>query len=257
MTMPLDYCAGRLPDSLKATRQGQVGVLRLMRSGKRGEPDDQMILGLEKYFSTLADSIRAVVLASESDNFCLWQDVSEHKERSVIDSFERSRLLDSALDHIQFGKVPVVAVLRGAVTAGGLELAASAHVRVAERSTLYALPGDSQRVLFTGAVSRRLARLIGPTRIVDMMLTGRAYSAAEGQEIGLSTYLVDDGEGLAKGLELAERIAANSPMTNIAITQMLPLIAQTDPANGFALEALMEAVAHFDSGQSDHPAEEG
>ena len=49
--------------------------------------------------------------------------------------------------------------------------------------------------------------------MMDMMLTGRTYGAEEGQALGLSHYLVDDGAGLAKGIELAERIASNAPLT--------------------------------------------
>jgi enoyl-CoA hydratase/carnithine racemase len=79
--------------------------------------------------------------------------------------------------------------------------------------------------------------------MMDMMLTGRTLGAEEGQTIGLSQYLVDDGAGLAKGIELAEHIAGNAPFTNFAVTHMLPRIARSDPAAGFAAEALTAAIA--------------
>ena len=97
----------------------------------------------------------------------------------------------------------MVAVLHGAVVGGGLELAAAAHVRVAERSAYYALPEGSRGIYVGGGGSVRLPRLIGVARMMDMMLTGRTYSAEEGQAIGLTTYLVEPGKGFAKGLELA------------------------------------------------------
>jgi enoyl-CoA hydratase/carnithine racemase len=81
---------------------------------------------------------------------------------------------------------------------------------------------------------------------MDMMLTGRTYSADEGQAMGLTTYLVDPGTGFAKGLELAQRIAANAPLTNFAVMQALPRIAESDPASGYAMEALMAAIAQAD-----------
>ena len=98
----------------------------------------------------------------------------------------------------------MVAVLHGAVVGGGLELAAAAHVRVAERSAFYALPEGSRGIYVGGGGSVRLPRLIGVARMMDMMLTGRTYSAEEGQAMGLSHYLVEPGEGFAKGLELAQ-----------------------------------------------------
>jgi (methylthio)acryloyl-CoA hydratase len=142
--------------------------------------------------------------------------------------------------------VPVVAVLHGAVVGGGLELAAAAHIRVAERSAYFALPEGSRGIFVGGGGSVRLPPLIGVARMMDMMLTGRTLSAEEGHAIGLTQYLVEDGAGLTKGIELAERIAANAPFTNFAVTHMLPRIARGDPAAGFATEALTAAIAQGD-----------
>jgi enoyl-CoA hydratase/carnithine racemase len=144
---------------------------------------------------------------------------------------------------IEFGKAPVVAVLQGAVVGGGLELAATAHVRVAERSAYYALPEGSRGIFLGGGGTVRLPRLIGTSRVVEMMLTGRTYSAEDGQALGLSHYLVEPGAGLAKGIALAERIATNAPLTNFAIMHALPRIAESDPASGYLTEALMAAIA--------------
>jgi len=78
------------------------------------------------------------------------------------------------------------------------------------------------------------------------MLTGHTYAAEEGHAIGISHYLVAPGEGLAKGIELAKRIAGNAPLTNFAVTQVLPRIGEIDPASGYVMEALMAAIAQGD-----------
>jgi enoyl-CoA hydratase/carnithine racemase len=78
--------------------------------------------------------------------------------------------------------------------------------------------------------------------MIDMMLTGRTYSAEEGVSLGFSQYVVDDGHGLAKAIELAERIAANTVLSNFAIVQALPRIARSDPDAGSLLESLMVAI---------------
>jgi enoyl-CoA hydratase/carnithine racemase len=119
-------------------------------------------------------------------------------------------------------------------------------VRVAERSAFYALPETSRGIFVGGGGSVRLPPLIGTARMMDMMLTGRALSAEEGQAIGLTHYLVDNGKGLAKGLELATKIAGNAPFTNYAVMHILPRIARSDPATGFATEALTAAIAQGD-----------
>src|SRR5919112_1582931 len=199
-----------LPGSLKTERDGAVAILRLARAGKRNALDDETIIGIDKFFSTIPDGVGAVLLAAEGEHFSAGLDLSELSERGVTEGVEHSRLWHRAFEKIQFGKVPVVAVMHGAVVGGGLELAASCHVRVAERSAYYALPEGSRGIFVGGGGSVRLPRLIGVSRMIDLMLTGRTYGAEEGQTLGLSHYLVGDGEGLAKGIEIAKRVAGNS-----------------------------------------------
>jgi enoyl-CoA hydratase/carnithine racemase len=232
-----------LPPTLHAERRGAVAVLKLNRPEKRNALDDGTVRGIETFFSTLPDGIRAVVLAGEGGNFSAGLDLAELTERDVFAGIEHSRFWHRAFDLIEFGKVPVVAVLHGAVVGGGLEIAAAAHVRVAERSAFYALPETSRGIFVGGGGSVRLPPLIGTSRMMEMMLTGRTLSAEEGHSIGLTHYLVDNGAGFAKCLELADKIAGNAPFTNFAVMHVLPRIAQSDPAAGFTAEALTAAIA--------------
>jgi (methylthio)acryloyl-CoA hydratase len=244
--MMKERLAIRLPTSLVAEREGPVAILRLNRPQKRNALDDDTIVGIEQFFTSLPSSVHAVLLAGEGEHFSAGLDLSELEDRDIAQGIAHSSLWHRAFEKIQFGKVPVVAALHGAVIGGGLELAAAAHVRVAERSAYYALPEGSRGIYVGGGGSVRLPRLIGVARMIDMMLTGRTYSAEEGQAMGLTTYLVGTGKGFAKGLELAKRIAANAPLTNFAVMHALPRIAEIDPASGYAVEALMSAIAQAD-----------
>lgn len=222
---------------------GDVAVLRLCRAAKRNAIDDVTVLRIEEFFKAPPAGVRAVVIAAEGDHFSAGLDLAELTERSTAESLEHSLMWHRVFDVIESGRIPVVAALKGAVIGGGLELAATAHIRVAEPSSFYALP-EGQRGLFVGGGgSVRIPRLIGAHRMADMMLTGRVFDAAEGQAIGLSHYLVEEGGGLDKALELAGRIAANAPLTNFAVLQALPRIAETAPQVGYLMESLMAAVA--------------
>src|SRR6476660_1247048 len=236
----------QLPRSLRAERRDDIAVLFLARPEKRNAIDDPTVFGIEAFFAGLPDDVRAVVLAGEGDHFCSGLDLGELSARDVAQGIAHSRSWHRAFERIEFGNVPVVAVLHGAVVAGGLEIAAACHIRVAEGSAYYALPEGSRGIFVGGGGSVRLPRLIGTARMMDMMLTGRSYDAEEGQAIGISHYLVAPGEGLAKGIELAERIAGNAPMTNFAVTPVLPRIAAADPAGGYVTEALLSASAQGD-----------
>jgi enoyl-CoA hydratase/carnithine racemase len=235
-----------LPPTLKVERHGAVAVLTLNRAKKRNALDDPTVAGIEAFFSAVPEDIRAVVLAGDGDHFSAGLDLAELTELNTFAGVAHSRSWHRAFERIEFGTVPVVAVLQGAVVGGGLELAAAAHVRVAERTAFYALPEPSRGIYVGGGGSVRLPPLIGTARVMDMMLTGRTVSAEEGHAIGLTQYLVDEGEGLAKGIELAHRIAGNAPFTNFAVMHLLPRIARSDPAAGFVTEALGAAIAQGD-----------
>jgi enoyl-CoA hydratase/carnithine racemase len=235
--------APKLPDSLSARRKGDIAILRLSRPQKRNALNDGMILGIEAFFRALPKDIKAVVIHGQGEHFSAGLDLSELTERNTAEAVAHSRMWHRVFDQIQFGKVPVVAVLHGAVVGGGLELAAACHLRVAERSAYYALPEGSRGIFLGGGGSVRLPRLIGVSRVMELMLTGRTYGADEGQTYGLSHMVVDDGAGLAKGMELAERVAENAPLSNFAIMHALPRIAESDPGSGLFAESLMASVA--------------
>ncbi|MGL6112561.1 MAG: crotonase/enoyl-CoA hydratase family protein [Rubrivivax sp.] len=231
---------------LRSERDGAVLHLRLNRPAKRNAVNDGLIECLSQAFATLAEDVGCVVLSGEGAHFCAGLDLSELAERSVYEGVMHSRMWHAALDRIQYSRVPVVAVLHGAVIGGGLEIAAAAHLRVAERSAYFGLP-EGQRGLFVGGGgSVRIPRLMGVSRMTDMMLTGRVFDAVEGQQAGLSNYLVDDGAGLGKGMALARHICGNAPLSNFAVIQALPRINELPPSEGLFMESLVAAIAQGD-----------
>jgi enoyl-CoA hydratase/carnithine racemase len=231
------------PPSLQVERHGTVAVLRLCRAAKRNALDDATVLGMEAFFSAPPTGVAAVVLDADGEHFSAGLDLSELTERDAFGGLEHSLMWHRAFDRIEHGRLPVISVLKGAVVGGGLELATATHLRVAEPSAFYALPEGQHGLFVGGGGSVRLPRLIGAHRMADMMLTGRVLGADEGQAVGLSHYLVGNGEGLAKALELAAKVATNSPVTNFAVLQALPRIAEASPSEGYLLESLMAAVA--------------
>ena len=223
--------------------QDTVAVLRLDRPAKRNALNDALVLALRDAFEQMPATVKAAVVHGAGDHFCAGLDLSELSERDAVQGLHHSRMWHKALDALQFGPVPVIAALHGAVVGGGLELASAAHIRVADATTFYALPEGTRGIFVGGGASVRVPRLVGVARMTDMMLTGRVYDAEQGERAGFAQYLVPAGESLAKAMELARKVAGNAPMTNYALTQVLPRIADQTADHGLLTESLVAAIA--------------
>ena len=248
MSLPFTPATGLLAglDLQRIEIAGAVAHLRLNRPAKRNAVNDALVAQLHTAFVNLPESARALVLSGEGRQFCAGLDLSELGERSVAEGILHSRSWHAAFDAIQFARVPVVAVLHGAVVGGGLELASAAHIRIAEASAFYGLP-EGQRGLFVGGGGAvRIPRLIGAARMTDMMMTGRVYNAEDGERAGFAQYLVPEGTAFDKAFDLAGKIAQNAPLSNFAVMHALPRIADLSQSDGLFVESLMAAIAQGD-----------
>lgn len=236
-----------LPDCVQVERRGTIALLTLNRPEKRNALSDELVFGLQDFFSSIPSDVQGIVMCGAGEHFCAGLDLNELKETTVAESFRTSQIGQRLNDLVQFCTVPVVSVLHGAVIGAGLELAAATHVRVAESSAFYALPEGTRGIFVGSGGSVRLTRLIGTSTVIEMMLTGRVYDAQEAHDrLRLTHYLVEPGAGLDKAIELAGKIARNAPLANFAILQGIPRIVEQDPNAGLFTEMLLVGVAQGD-----------
>jgi len=230
-------------DLVRLERGGPVFHLRLNRPAKRNSVSDEMLRQIHTVFLNLPADVRVLILSGEGEHFSAGLDLSEVSERTVAEGIHHSRAWHACFESIQFGPVPVIAVLHGAVVGGGLELASACHIRVADESAYFGLPEGQRGIFVGGGGSARIPRLMGVSRMTDLMLTGRVYDAQEGLQAGLVQYVVPAGQALDKGMALAERIATNAQMSNYAVMHALPRIADQAQGLGLFTESLMAAIA--------------
>lgn len=221
---------------------GLVYTITLNRPAKRNAISDRLLEALDKAWEARPEEARVVILAGAGDHFCAGLDLSEHQHREPFGVMLHSQGWHRLFSKIQMTGVPVVTVMQGAVIGGGLELATSTHVRVAEPSAMYQLPEGRHGIFVGGGASVRVARILGPGRMGEMMLTGRMLTAEEGQALGLSHYLVGKGEGMARAQELAKRIAENAPLANYAMVTAIQRISNMSSDDGFYVESLTAAL---------------
>lgn len=224
-----------------------VWVVTLNRAGKRNALDAATIEELVTFFSTAPRAeVRAVVLAGAGDHFCAGLDLIEHHDadRSPAEFMHLCMRWHEAFNKMEYGGVPVIAALQGAVVGGGLELASAAHIRVMDRTAYFALP-EGQRGLFTGGgATIRVTDLIGKARTVDMMLTGRVYKGDEAVDLGLAQYIVDEGGALEAATDLARKAARNLPLSNFAICSAVSHMRNMSALDAAYAEATMGGIVN-------------
>lgn len=229
--------------TLQLTLDGEIAHLRLNRPEKRNAINNGLLQELEAAFDDLPTRAKVVVISGEGAHFSAGLDLSEHQVRSPFEVLQHSQWWHRVFNKVQFGGRPVVSALHGAVVGGGLELATSTHVRVAEAGTFYQLPEGQRGIFVGGGASVRVSRLIGADRMTEMMLTGRIYDAEAGQRLGFSHYLVGEGEALPEALRLARQIATNAPLSNWASITAVAQIGDMSLGGGLYTESLAAALA--------------
>jgi enoyl-CoA hydratase/carnithine racemase len=235
----------------KVTRlevDGDIATLVFDRPEKRTAMNDALIAELAAFFSSPPEGVNAVILRGEGGHFCAGLDLAEHEHRDPVAGVYHSRNWHRVADQIEFGGLPVISVLTGAVIGGGLEIASCTHVRIAEPTARFQLPEGRRGIFVGGGATVRVGRLIGADRMREMMLTGRNYGAEEALRLGLAHYSVGDGEGMALAKTLARQVADNAPFSNYLMINSISRINDMSRSDGLFTESLAAAMSQTSDG---------
>lgn len=231
---------------------GPVATLTMNRPAKRNAMCDELLNAIDGFFSNPPEGVRVVILTGTAGHYCSGLDLSEHVQRDAEGTMRHSRNWHRVMDVIQMSGLPVVSAMFGAVIGGGLELAASTHVRIAEPSCIFQLPEGRRGIFVGGGATVRVGRILGADRMCEMMLTGRKFGTQEGLSMGLAHYAVGEGEALTKAKEIADGIAKNASLSNYMMIQAISRISDMSRSDGLFAESLAAAVS-----QTSADAEEG
>jgi enoyl-CoA hydratase len=184
--------------------------------------------------------VRTCILTGAGGAFCAGADLKAMSASHPGDSFRSGALDPSVIEPLLKGRrltKPLIAAVEGPAIAGGTEILQATDIRIAGRSAKFGVSEARWGLFPLGGSAVRLVRQIPYTVAADLLLTGRHITAEEALAVGLIGHVVDDGQALARALEIAGMIASNGPL---AVQAILRTIRETEgmPENdAFALEA--------------------
>ncbi len=183
--------------------------------------------------------IRVCILTGAGGAFCAGADLKAMTAAHPGD-FRPGAFDPSAIEPLLKGRrltKPLIAAVEGPAIAGGTEILQATDIRVAGRSARFGISEARWGLFPLGGSAVRLVRQIPYTVAADLLLTGRHITAEEALSVGLIGHVVEDGQALARALELAELIAANGPLAVQAILRTIRESEGLAENDAFALEA--------------------
>lgn len=198
-----------MTNTVVVRREGSVTTIGINRPDVRNAVDGETAAALADAFRAFdADSDAAVaVLHGEGGTFCAGADLKAVATGHKVNRVEPDGDGPMGPTRMQLSK-PVIAAISGHAVAGGLELALWADMRIAEDDAVLGVFCRRWGVPLIDGGTVRLPRLIGTSHAMDLILTGRAVSAAEAHHIGLVNRVVPHGEAVRAAKHLAREIAA-------------------------------------------------
>ncbi len=189
---------------------GPVTIITINRPEVRNavnRPTAEALAGAFREFENNAEA-RAAVLTGAGGHFCAGADLkSISKGAETVNRFAPDGDAPMGPSRMVFSK-PVIAAVAGFAVAGGLELALMCDLRVAEENAVFGVFCRRWGVPLVDGGTVRLPRLIGLSRALDMILTGRPVPAGEALAFGLANRVVPAGTAVAEAVDLAKTLAA-------------------------------------------------
>lgn len=201
-------------DLIRLDQHGALAVLTIDRPKALNALNSKVFAEMAQAIEVIMDNaeIGALIVTGGGDKaFVAGADIAELAELDNVYAGREASLIGQEVMHqLSSLPFPVIAAMNGYALGGGLELALACDIRVASPKTKMGLPEVTLGLIPGFGGTQRLARLIGPGRALDMMLTAKQVDAEEALSMGLINYVTD--EPLTKARELAEQMLKNGPI---------------------------------------------
>lgn len=226
-------------------KEGRVAIITLNRPEAINARNPVMVNELSTAYRDVAqdDEVRVVVLAGAGDKgFCAGMDLKELSLGSDPVDSRRQRVRNSDTSALSEIDKPTIAALHGYVLGGGLEMALACDLRVAADDIRLGLPELRRGLIPGNGGTQRLTRLIGTSRALEALYTGRFWDAAQAEKVGLVNQVVKQGTALEASLRMARTIAQNPPIALRFAKEAVLRGGQLPLAEGLRLESALGTI---------------
>ena len=225
------------------TNEGPIGFITLEHP-----PANSYDLAFMSEFSEAVDdavlgATRVVIVQSANPKFfSAGADIKRFLEGDVDSNMEMIRVSQGAFRRMAAAPQVFIAYIAGHALGGGLEIALACDIRLGAAGRYkIGLPEVTLGLLPGNGGTQRLTRLIGPSRALELLITGRTFEVDEALEMGLLAHVYDSDDAEARVREYAERLATGPALAIAAIKRCVHEGGQKTLDEGLALEAeLME-----------------
>lgn len=224
---------------VKLERQGHVGVMTISRPEALNALNSQVLTDLDAAIDQAEKDgeIYVVILTGDGRSFVAGADIGEMKEFSAVDGKRFGVRGGNVFLRLENLSKPVIAAINGFALGGGCELAMACDIRLASEKAKFGQPEVGLGITPGFGGTQRLPRIVGVSKAMELILTGKTIGAQEAKAIGLVSEVYPPEELMGKAMEMAEMICANAQIAVCQSKRCIRMGMQTDIATGAAFEA--------------------
>lgn len=224
---------------VKLEQQGAVGIVTIDRPEALNALNSQVLVELDETISQIEanNDIHVVILTGAGRSFVAGADIGEMVNYSSYEGKKFGVLGGGVFLRLENLSKPVIAAINGFALGGGNELAMSCDIRLASEKAQFGQPEVGLGIPPGFGGTQRLPRIVGISKAMELILTGRIIKADEAKAIGLVSEVYPADELMARAMELAQTIAAQAPIAVKESKRCIRMGMQTDITTGSAFEA--------------------
>jgi len=231
------------------TLEDGVLMLHLVNEGHANALTEPILAGLVRVLDgPEAKEARVALLTGDGDrHFSSGAELGQEPAAEWVERIKRiEHGIAAAAAAMTKARFPVIAVLNGDAIGGGLELAMACDWRIARDGVRLAMPPARLGLVYTAEGLRRFTTEIGIARAREIFLTGRAFDARHGLDIGLLNHVVAADELWPLAKRMASAVAANAPLAVEGMRVVLRAIGDDDSPDGRAQQWRVRAFGSSD-----------